>query len=211
MYATVARSQQTFNSVNVKDLNVNGSLDVVSTIFGSKPCPIMNEAQRDALTPAQGQCVYNSDSLKLNVYNGTLWKAAGGGIEDWQTSFSYAIGDVVIESDKIYQANTAHTSSVFATDIANWTQLASDVSDSVGVLPMANGGTEKALTASDGAIAYSDADSIELLAPGTAGQILQTNGAAAPSPGHQAGLAIICENTRALALNTAQQPIFPNF
>jgi len=56
--------------------------------------------------------------------------------------------------------------------------LTSDVS---GVLPLANGGSNKNLTASDGAIAYSDTDSLELLAPGTTGQILQSNGAAAPS------------------------------
>jgi hypothetical protein len=50
-----------------------------------------------------------------------------------------------------------------------------------GILPLANGGTNKNATANNGAIAYSDADSFELLAPGTSGQILQTNGAGAPS------------------------------
>lgn len=57
--------------------------------------------------------------------------------------------------------------------------LATEVS---GVLPLANGGSAKALTASNGAIAYSDADSLELLAAGTSGLYFKTNGAgSAPS------------------------------
>lgn len=49
------------------------------------------------------------------------------------------------------------------------------------IVSMANGGTGANLSPIDGAIVYTDSDSMELLAPGTAGQILQTNGAAAPS------------------------------
>lgn len=118
---TAARAQQTFNTLNVKDLASN-KITVTSTTSGSKPCPAMTEAQRDAIVGATtGQCIYNTAQLKINVYNGTIWKAAGGGIEDWAPSFTYSIGDVVIESFQIYQANTAHTSSaLFATDIAFW-------------------------------------------------------------------------------------------
>lgn len=182
MYATTAKSQQTFNSLNVKDLASNRVI-VTSTTQGSKPCPAMTETQRNAIaSPLIGQCIYNSTSLKLNVYNGSLWKSAGGGIENWVTAFAYAIGDVVIESFKIYQANTAHTSSgAFVTDIANWNQLAYNVSDATGVLPLANGGTNKNITASNGSIPYSDADSFEMLAAGTSGQFLKSNGATAPS------------------------------
>lgn len=50
-----------------------------------------------------------------------------------------------------------------------------------GVLPMANGGTAKALSAVEGGIVYTDNDSMEILAAGSVGQILQSNGAAAPS------------------------------
>lgn len=49
------------------------------------------------------------------------------------------------------------------------------------ILALGNGGTSKALTAANGGIVYSDADSMEILAAGTAGQVLQSNGAAAPS------------------------------
>lgn len=56
--------------------------------------------------------------------------------------------------------------------------LGSDVS---GQLPLANGGTNANLTATNGGLFYSTATAGAILAPGTAGQILQTNGAAAPS------------------------------
>lgn len=176
-----AYGQQTFNKLNVNDLNSN-KVTVTSTTQSSKPCPSMTETQRNAIaSPATGSCVYNTTTLQLNVYNGTIWKSAGGGISNWETSFNYAIGDVVIESNKIYQCNTAHTSSVFASQIANWTQLANDVGSSTGVLPLANGGTNKNMTASAGAVVYTDGDSQELTSVGTAGQFLRSNGTAAPS------------------------------
>ena len=46
----------------------------------------------------------------------------------------------------------------------------------MGILPMANGGTNKNMTAANGGLAYSDADSLELLAAPTANQILGYNG-----------------------------------
>jgi len=155
-----------------------------STANGFRPCPVMTEIQRDAIAaPVLGDCVTNSNSLTLNVYNGSIWKAAGGGLSNWETSFGYAENDIVIESNKIYQCAIAHTSGTFATDLAavKWVRVSTDVSGATGVLPLAGGGSNKNLTASDGAIVYSDTDSLELLAPGTAGQVLQTNGVAAPT------------------------------
>lgn len=175
-------AQQNINKLSTKELTVNGKMEVNSTTLSSKPCPAMTETQRNAIaSPLSGSCVYNTSTLQLNVYNGTIWKSAGGGISNWETSFNYAVGDVVIESNKIYQCNTAHTSTVFASQIANWTQIANNVSDATGVLPLANGGTNKNATASAGAIVYSDADSFELSSVGTSGQVLQSNGASAPS------------------------------
>lgn len=54
-------------------------------------------------------------------------------------------------------------------------------SEVTGVLPLANGGSNKNLTAANGGIVYSDADSFEILAAGSSGQLLQSNGASAPS------------------------------
>jgi len=48
------------------------------------------------------------------------------------------------------------------------------------ILPLSEGGTNKNLTASNGSVVYSDADSFELTAVGTSGQVLQSTGAAAP-------------------------------
>lgn len=50
-----------------------------------------------------------------------------------------------------------------------------------GTLSLANGGTSKNLTADAGGIVYSDADSLEILAAGTSGYLLKSNGTSAPS------------------------------
>lgn len=58
---------------------------------------------------------------------------------------------------------------------------ASGVISSEAQLAMSRGGTNKNMTASGGAVAYSDADSLELSAVGTSGQLLKSNGSAAPT------------------------------
>lgn len=50
-----------------------------------------------------------------------------------------------------------------------------------GVLPLANGGTNKNMTAVNGGIVWTDADSMEVSAAGSSGQILRSGGAAAPT------------------------------
>lgn len=50
-----------------------------------------------------------------------------------------------------------------------------------GLVPLANGGTNKNATASNGAFVYSDADSFELSIIGTAGQPVLSGGAGAPT------------------------------
>ena len=55
-------------------------LDLVSTSRGSRPCPSMTAAQRDAIsTPATGLCIYNSDTDALNIYDSANWVAVGSG------------------------------------------------------------------------------------------------------------------------------------
>lgn len=54
-------------------------------------------------------------------------------------------------------------------------------SDVTGVLPIANGGTNKNLTLSAGGMIWSDADSFEVLSAGTSGQALVSGGALTPS------------------------------
>ncbi len=104
-----------------------GKLVALSTTNGSIPCPGMTQTQRDGLTPANGECVYNSTSLKLNIYDGSVWKDVGGsgGISLWVTSNGYVVNDVVIQSDKIYICLIAHTSGTFATDLSSgyWNEI----------------------------------------------------------------------------------------
>jgi hypothetical protein len=109
---------------------INGYLNLVSTTKGSVSCPVMTEAQRDLIaTPALGECVFNSSSETLNLYDGTTWKSAGGGISQWVTAFNYAINDIVVYAGEIYQALTAHTSTVFLTDLGNgdWVKIADTI------------------------------------------------------------------------------------
>lgn len=60
----------------------------------------------------------------------------------------------------------------------NWFPLSAF---SGGIIPMANGGTDKALTPVLGGIVYTDAGSMEILPAGNAGEVFTSNGAAAPS------------------------------
>lgn len=50
-----------------------------------------------------------------------------------------------------------------------------------GILGLANGGTNAALTAANGAIPYSTATAFAFLAPGTSGQLFRSGGAGAPT------------------------------
>lgn len=54
-------------------------------------------------------------------------------------------------------------------------------SDLSGQVALANGGTNKNMTAVNGGVVYTDADSQEVTAAGISGQVLESNGAAAPS------------------------------
>lgn len=50
-----------------------------------------------------------------------------------------------------------------------------------GVLPLANGGTNKNMTAAAGGVVYTDSDSMEVTAAGTSGQFFKSNGSSAPA------------------------------
>ena len=159
----------------------DGKLVTLSTVNGAIPCPVMTEVQRDAFTPAQADCVYNSTTLKLNVFDGSVWKdvGGGGGISLWLTANPYNVNDIVIESDKIYRCLIAHTSGTFATDLSasKWAEVSQGLTAPVS---LADGGTNKNITPVSGSIVYVDADSFEQIS-GTSGQVLQSNGSSAPT------------------------------
>lgn len=266
-----------------KDLNINptGTGKMVVNGTPAKMCPEYTSTGRNAFT-TDGGCVYNINSFQYEYYDGNAatWKPFGtgsgsGGLALWATATSYFINDFVVESDKIYRAIANHLSTIFASDLANWTEVspvtqqltigtidsqvksadgasinanafylqtadstfpglvstgtqtfagdksvsgnlnsqtlavsgnvnfvglsgslpvqtdasknlisqAIDLStgQAVGVNTLAKGGTNKNVTASNGAFVYSDADSFELSGIGSAGQPVLSGGAGAPS------------------------------
>lgn len=122
-----AIAQQTINDLTVKDFKV------ISTQKASTPCPAMTQTQRDAAPSGSAKCVFNTTTGKLNVHNGSLWKAAGGGVDAWATATVYAVDDLVIQSTKIYRCLIAHTSGTFATDLAasKWEEISAYPTDYV--------------------------------------------------------------------------------
>jgi hypothetical protein len=104
-----------------------GRLKVVSTTKASHPCPSMSDAQMLAIaSPEEGDCVDNTTLQNWMRYNASIpgWEelaggGSGGGIEDWATAQVYNTGDVVIESLKIYQALSDHSSGTFAADLTD--------------------------------------------------------------------------------------------
>jgi hypothetical protein len=61
------------------DLTVTDKLNVLNTGSPSNPWPQRTQAEIDVLGGASGDSVYNSDTNKLNIYNGSAWKGVGGG------------------------------------------------------------------------------------------------------------------------------------
>lgn len=65
--------------VGTESADASALLNLTSTTKGAL-FPRMTEAQRDAIgTPATGLVVYNTDTNKLNVYDGSAWTAVGAG------------------------------------------------------------------------------------------------------------------------------------
>jgi len=122
-----------------------------------------------------GQTSYTDGQLLIgNSTGNTLTKAsltAGAGI-----SITPGSGSITI----------AATGGGTVTNVTASSPLASsggatpDIS-LTGIIPLANGGSNKALTAVAGGVVYMDADSMEVTAAGTAGQVLTSNGSGAPT------------------------------
>ncbi len=92
-------------------------------------------------------------------------------------------GDLIVRgatnNDRLAVGTSAQVLTSDGTDPV-WAQvnLAAQVT---GLLPLANGGGNKNLTAVNGGVLYTDADSHEVTAAGTSGQILTSSGAGAPT------------------------------
>jgi len=87
----------------------------------------------------------------------------------------------LLNSSKMYNDVDAE---IMDTSIARWdAKLSSPVSLTTsvsGILPLANGGSNAALTAVNGGSVYSTGSALAITAAGTTGQVLTSQGAAAP-------------------------------
>jgi hypothetical protein len=101
-----------------------------------------------------------------------------------------------------------------------WQKISAGFADSAtnvtGIVAIANGGTNSTATATNGGVGYGTGTAHAYTAAGTAGQVIVSNGAAAPTwqeltllnlPGAWVKKACDCATTAALTLNTAQTTI----
>ena len=116
-------------SIGSPDLDASAIFQVNTTEKGSIACPKMTLVERDLISaPVVGLCIFNTTTQNLETYSGSSWKLSAQ-MQAWLTSTTYEVGNIVHESDKIYRSLTAHTSTVFATDLANsdWKELSDDL------------------------------------------------------------------------------------
>ena len=62
----------------------------------------------------------SSTSFSADIAN---WDIVNAGLNDWATSVYYPAGMIVIANNKLYQCITAHTSTKFTADEANWQEI----------------------------------------------------------------------------------------
>ena len=131
--------------------------------------------------------------IKNSVTGGfavTLKTSAGTGVSvpNGSTSILYCDGTNVVS------AATATTFSAGTTGFTPNTATSGAVT-LAGILALANGGTNANLTAVAGAVPYSTASALALSAAGTAGQVLTSNGASAPTWSTPAGGVTLSNDT----------------
>jgi hypothetical protein len=134
--------------------------------------------------------VYIIKNSVTGGYAVTLKTSAGTGISvaNGTTAVLYCDGTNVVS------AATATTFSGGTTGLTPSTATSGAVT-LAGILALANGGTNANLTAVAGAIPYSTASALALSAAGTAGQVLTSNGASAPSWTTPAGGVTLANDT----------------
>jgi hypothetical protein len=79
-YVTLTTSQTISGAKTFSGVTTLNQMVAVSTTEGSHPAPTMTEAQRDLISGmSAGDMVFNSDSGKLNYYDGAAWEEVGSG------------------------------------------------------------------------------------------------------------------------------------
>jgi len=168
------------------------SYEVLANPTGSVAQPVsssLSDVIDGAIASAQGTILYRGASSWLGLAPGTsghYLQTQGAAANPQWAAVAAGSGDVVgpassVDSEVALFDSTTGKLLKRATG-TGYAKLTSGVLSAQSTpIPLADGGTEKALTAANGGVVYSDADSLEILAAGSSGQLLQSNGAAAPS------------------------------
>lgn len=126
-------------SIMTKFSNHESDTTPHATISGASiQSPVRLDPKKDTLanlttyaaTAQNGEIVFATDTNTMyKVVSGSLSAMGGGGISNWATATAYALYDVIIQSGKIYQCASAHTSGTFATDLAanKWAEIANTI------------------------------------------------------------------------------------
>lgn len=135
---------------------------------------------------------YNKLNLSSSIRNSDV--AVGAAIEYEKLDLTAEIIDADISAaaaisfNKLASLTSAHILVGNASNVATSVALTGDVTISNsgvtsynGILPLSKGGSNKNLTPVQGGVVYTDADSMEITAAGTAGQFLKSNGSSAPA------------------------------
>jgi len=124
-----ANEQFSFNN----QVNILDKLFVDTVLEASRPYPAMTETQRDALTPAAGEIIYNTTANQINFYDGSAWTlVGGGGLDRWAATEDYKTDDVIwlADDNKIYRALSDFTSGG-SFNPSNWTELSDQFYDNL--------------------------------------------------------------------------------
>lgn len=147
-----------------------GNVDLTTEVTGV--LPLANGGTNKNMTAANGQVAYSdADSLELTTGGTTGYALTynSGGAPTWVDPATFSTDVSLAGEDYLSIAGQVITA------------LEIDLADNVsGILPLANGGTAKNLTAVAGGVVVSDADSMEITAAGTSGQVLTSQGASPP-------------------------------
>src|SRR3989344_4718146 len=174
----------TLNTSDARDIDIvldddttDSNLDI--DIVADNTVAISRLDNANAEAPSQLLLLDNLDA-DLTVTGGLVINVATGGaittaldVSDAEIATAIAIG-----SNDVTVGGATISSSEFAILDNN---IALGGAEVTGVLTLDKGGTNNNITASNGAIVYSDADSFELSAVGTSGQALVSGGAGAPT------------------------------
>jgi hypothetical protein len=151
----------------------------LATTEVSGTLPIANGGTNQTGAAVNGAVIWSDansyEYTAVGVANQIL-KSNGAAAPTWVNANSVVTGSALTESD---DANVQLTlTGTPATALLQGVNIAAGWS---GQLSLARGGTNKNASASAGSVAYSDADSYEWTAVGSANQVLISNGAGAPS------------------------------